>query len=375
MTGIDKLNLQWIYQHIYNNIKTTMDCVSALTQQIPNCPPNPNNGGGSSTPVNPVDPNEIYGYLAPSGSNAVKKDLRNVYYTIQFENDTTFATASAHEVFVRDTLDSKKFDLKTFAPTAVRIGDKTVQLDGQPNFVKTIDMRPNIYAIAQVECQYNQSKGIAEWHFSSLDPMTMEPTDDVMSGFLPVNFDGNGIGEVSFDIKLKPGLADGTLVPNRAGIVFDHNDVIMTPAWENIIDLYAPESHITEVIIDTDTTALVKMDATDNLSGVWKYDVYVQYGEGAAWFPEALDVPADQMARVRYYEGVATQYLTVAYDMAGNKEFRQVLNPEMGTPTGIADIEHSDNGRDSYYDLQGRKMTKKPQRGIFIRNKKKFVAQ
>ena len=112
-----------------------------------------------------------------------------------------------------------------------------------------------------------------------------------------------------------------------------------------------------------------------NLSGVWKYDVYVQYGEDAAWFPEALDVPADQMARVRYYEGVETQYLTVAYDMAGNKEVRQVLNPEMGTPTGIADIEHSDNGRDSYYDLQGRKMTKKPQRGIFIRNKKKFVAQ
>lgn len=352
------------------------DCRKAFSSPKPSCPPLPNNnGGGSSTPVTPVDPNEIYGYLAPSGSNAVKRDLRDVYYTIQFENDTTFATASAHEVFVRDTLDSKKFDLKTFAPTAIRIGDKTVQLDGQPNFVKTIDMRPNIYAIAQVECQYNQQKGIAEWHFSSLDPMTMEPTDDVMSGFLPVNFDGNGIGEVSFDIKLKPGLADGTLVPNQAGIVFDHNDVIMTPAWENIIDMYAPESHVTEVIIDTDTTALVKMEATDNLSGVWKYDVYVQYGEGAAWFPEALDVPADQMARVRYYEGVATQYLTVAYDMAGNKEFRQVLNPEMGTATGIADIKYSDGGSDIYYDLQGRKMTKKPQRGIFIRNKKKFVAQ
>ena len=330
---------------------------------------------GHSEPVNSLDPNEIYGYLAPSGSNAVKKGLRDVYYTIQFENDPEFATASAHEVFVRDTLDSKRFDLKTFAPTSIRIGDKTVQLDGQPNFVKTIDMRPNIYAIAQVECQYNQQKGIAEWHFSSLDPMTMEPTDDVMQGFLPVNANGNGIGEVSFDIKLKSGLADGAEVSNRAGIVFDQNEVIMTPAWENIIDLYAPESHVTEIIIDTDATALVNMEATDNLSGVWKYDVYVQYGEGASWWKEASDVPADQMAKVRYYEDIVTNYLTVAYDMAGNKEFRRELNPDMGDATGIKDNQHESIADGRYYDLQGRRLGKKPQRGAYIKDRKKHVAK
>ena len=357
--------------HVQEATETALEMMRGRDAQ--DCPPPP--PPTRVDPYMPGDPNEIYGYTSESGSKYVPKGIRDVYFDIEFENDSTIANAAAHHIVVKDTLNAKLFDLSTFTPTSISLGSKKITLNGEQNFLVTVDLRPSINVIAQIQLKYDKQKGIATWDILSLDPMTMEQTDDAMQGILPVNFDGNGIGEVSFDIKLKPGLADGTLVPNRAGIVFDHNDVIMTPAWENIIDLYAPESHVTEVIIDTDTTALVKMEATDNLSGVWKYDVYVQYGEGAAWFPEALDVPADQMARVRYYEGVETRYLTVAYDMAGNKEFRQVLNPEMGTATGIADIEHSDNGRDSYYDLQGRKMTKKPQRGIFIRNKKKYVAQ
>ena len=106
-------------------------------------------------------------------------------------------------VEVKDTLDSKYFDLTTFAPTSVKIGNKVEYLDGAPNFVKTVDMRPAINAIAQVEGRYDVQKGIATWTFTSLDPMTMEPTDDVMQGFLPVNYDGeSGIGEVTFDVSL-----------------------------------------------------------------------------------------------------------------------------------------------------------------------------
>ena len=40
--------------------------------------------------------------------------------------------------------------------------------------------------------------GVARWTFTSLDPMTMEPTDDIMQGVLPVNYDGSsGIGNVT----------------------------------------------------------------------------------------------------------------------------------------------------------------------------------
>ena len=43
---------------------------------------------------------------------------------------------------------------------------------------------------------------------TSLDPMTMEFTDHVMDGVLPVNVDGNGEGSVSFRIRQKTGFDD-----------------------------------------------------------------------------------------------------------------------------------------------------------------------
>ena len=301
------------------------DCVTAWTQPVPNCPPNPGGGGGSSTPVNSLDPNDIYGYIAESGSKTIKDSQNEVYYTIEFENDPAFATASAHEIFVTDTLDATKFDLSTFAPTRVMIGEKSVELKGDKNFVTTIDMRPEINAIAQVEGTFDQKKGIAKWHVSSFDPMTMEPTDDVMQGVLPVNHNGNGMGEVMFDISLKPGLVHGTEVKNRAGIVFDQNDVIMTPTWVNTIDRIAPESHVTDVKRLNDSIASVSIEATDELSGPWCYDVYVQYGQGSAWFKAAENVRIDTTASVRIYEGIDHGFYVVVTDSAGNVEQKEAV--------------------------------------------------
>jgi len=91
------------------------DCFNSFTKKRPDCPPNPG-GGGSSSPVQPSDPNDIFGYTAESGSHAVKDGMTDVYYRIVFENDTAFATASAHDIYVTDTLDATKFDLSTFNP-------------------------------------------------------------------------------------------------------------------------------------------------------------------------------------------------------------------------------------------------------------------
>ncbi|MBR4897374.1 MAG: hypothetical protein IKZ48_01110 [Prevotella sp.] len=288
-------------------------------------PENSNNAQASANPVTSLDPNDIYGYTAESGSHAVKDGLTDVYYRIEFENDPAFATASAHEIVVTDTLDATKFDLSTFAPTRVKIGEKSAELNGDKNFVTTIDMRPEINAIAQVEGTFDQQKGIAKWHISSLDPMTMEPTDDVMQGVLPVNHNGNGMGEVMFDISLKPGLVHGTEVKNRAGIVFDQNDVIMTPTWVNTIDCIAPESHVTDVKMLNDSIASVSIEASDELSGPWRYDVYVQYGQGSAWFKAAENVRIDTTASVRIYEGIDHGFYVVVTDSAGNVEQKEAV--------------------------------------------------
>ena len=97
-------------------------------------------------------------------------------------------------------------------------------------------MRPEINAIAQVDLKYDADKGVAQWTVISLDPMSMEETLDVTQGVLPVNSNGNGIGFLNFDIGLKKEMGDGESFDNRAAIIFDQNEAILTPAWTNVVD-------------------------------------------------------------------------------------------------------------------------------------------
>lgn len=302
---------------IYENI----DC-SDMTPP-PGCP---NPGGGSSTPVNSFDPNDIYGYTAESGSRYMTDKVQQVNYRIEFENDPKFATASAHVVEIRDTLNAKYFDLDSYAPTGIKIGDRTELLDGKPQFVRTIDMRPQINAIAQVEGFYNRMKGIVTYRFTSIDPMTMEPTDDVMQGFLPVNVDGtSGIGEVSYNVNLLKTFADGTQITNRASIVFDTNEPILTPVWQNTIDAVCPESRVTEVVTVNDSTARVRCEGSDERSGVWRYEVYAQYGSVGTW--EKVGTCKADSAWIDFpmEENMSYGFCALAVDSAGNTEVKDMV--------------------------------------------------
>ena len=302
-------------------IYTNIDCSDMAPP--PGCP---NPGGGSSTPVNSFDPNEIYGYTAESGSRYMTDKVQQVNYRIEFENDPEFATASAHVVEIRDTLNAKYFDLDSYAPTGIKIGDRTELLDGKPQFVRTIDMRPQINAIAQVEGFYNRMKGIVTYRFTSIDPMTMEPTDDVMQGFLPVNVDGtSGIGEVSYNVNLLKTFADGTQITNRASIVFDTNEPILTPVWQNTIDAVSPVSKVTEVVTLNDSTARVRCEGTDERSGVWRYEVYAQYGSVGTW--EKVGTCNADSAWIDFpmEEHMSYGFCALAIDSAGNVEVKDML--------------------------------------------------
>ena len=288
------------------------------------------NGGptGGAAPIDiyaPGDPNDIIGYTAESGSKYMKKGTTDVYYTIEFENDPEIANAAAHTIVVTDTLDTKRFDLSTFAAKSVMLGGKVMKLDGEKQFTKrTMDLRPEINVIAQVSLSIDEQKGIAKWTIESLDPMTMDPTDDAMQGVLPVNVNGNGQGEVVFDIKLKPGMKDGDEVTNRAGIIFDSEGTIMTPTWTNIVDGTLPTSRVVDAeLLPGGETAAISIEASDEGSGPWRYNVYVQYGSGA-WFLAAENVAADTTATVKLYDGIVHHFYCVATDMAGNVEEKEV---------------------------------------------------
>ena len=272
----------------------------------------------------PGDPNDIYGYTAESGSKYMKEGTSDVYYTIEFENNPEIANASAHTIVVKDTLDANRFDLSSFAATSVKLGDKVMELDGKKNFSKqTLDLRPEINVIAQVSLSFDESKGIATWTIESLDPMSMEPTLDVMQGVLPVNVNGNGQGELTFDIKLKPGMVEGETVSNRAGIVFDQEGTIMTPSWVNTVDATLPESCVSNVTMASDTTVAVRIEASDVLSKPWKYDLYVQENANGTWKRKAVNIPVDSMAQMKVNEGISYGFYVVVTDSAGNVEQKE----------------------------------------------------
>ena len=304
-----------------DNLSTAVNCLTAFSTPISNCPPVPPTGG-KTNPVNSLDPNDIYGYLSESGSKYIRKGLDKVSYTIEFENDPEFATASAHEVTVSDVLDGRYFDLNSFVPTSVKVGDKFVSLNPETSNVITIDMRPEINAIAQVEIDYDSSKGVANWKFSSLDPMTMEKTDNPMSGFLPVNSNGNGIGEVTFDIALKQDFNDGDEISNSATITFDFEEPIETPVWTNVVDAVAPQSEIT-FAASQDGIVTLRFNAEDNRSGVWKYNLYVQETEGGKWTKVEDEITTSEY-KFKGYPGFDYGFCVMAVDMAGNVEQKEL---------------------------------------------------
>ena len=185
-------------------------------------------------------------------------------------------------------------------------------------------MRPAINAIAQVEGKYDSYKGIVTWTFTSIDPMTMEPTNDVMQGFLPVNYDGiSGIGEVAFDIALNKTFADGTAIANRASIVFDENDPILTPTWTNVVDDVKPQSRVKEIVSKCDTLVTIHFEGKDERSGIWKHALYVKYGKGTSW--EHVAETDSSAIDFRIYPGMVYAFCTLATDSAGNVEAKDLI--------------------------------------------------
>ena len=323
------------------------DLVSALNGQRqninnPDCQdPNPH----QCNQYNPGDPNEIHGYTSDAGSKFISDSVREVSYSIEFENDPKIANASAHKIVVTNELDKNVFDLSSFMPTKIQIGDKTLELDGKKNFTHTIDMRPEINAIAQVDLDYNETEGVATWTISSLDPMTMEETFDIMQGVLPVNSNGNGIGFLSYSIGIRKQMDDGDAFSNSASITFDFEEPIETPVWTNTVDAVAPESKIT-FAANTANDITLRFDANDNRSGVWKYNLYVQEVKDGKWTKVEDEITTSEYT-FKGIEGFDYGFCVMAVDSAGNVEQK-----ELAREISISTFKAGDANSDGIVDAE-----------------------
>ncbi len=362
------------------HVDTTVGCITAFTEKKPNCPPIPPQGG-KSTPVNSLDPNDIHGYVAESGSRYVGKNVKTVNYMIEFENDSTFATASAHKIELIDTLDVNTLDISSIVPKKIKIGEYEYPFKDNNNGVATIDLRPNINAIAQVAVNVSKN-GVLNCEIISLDPMTMEPTDDIMAGILPVNdSEGRGQGYFTFNIGLKEGMADGTEISNKSDIIFDSNEPISTPYWINETDYVDPVSKIDTIECVSDTIVNLRFSGEDNRSGIWRYTLYVQPGDGSDWFLAKENIEADS-CEYKVYPEINYGFCVVATDSAGNVEEKQFVRGYSycnGVATsGLQDVSR-DNEKvnfidNSMYDLLGRKVVK-PSQGVYIKRNRKILVK
>lgn len=355
--GTDDETADWIrdvYADLYPEIYTPghiwggqvgewMDNLLNWQRQAPRCDtPNPGRPREVQT-LHSYDPNDILGYVSESGSQFMRKEIPSIPYEIEFENDPVFANAPAYHVVIKDTLDASLFELSTFAPKSIKIGENLWMLDGRQNFVQTFDMRTRINAIAQVSLDYDPNKGIATWDILSLDPMTMEPTQDIMQGVLPVNYDGeSGEGLVAFDIALRQPLVDGTEISNRASIVFDSNDPILTPTWINTIDAVSPEGCIIDVTQHGDS-AIIVCDGSDERSGIWKFEVYAQPGVGSSWLKVGECFADSAMISYEIFADIYYGFCALAVDSAGNVEQKELVRELSLNPVGIIGDVDGDN--------------------------------
>lgn len=230
---------------------------------------------------NSYDPNMITG---PSGIGA-NHYLNNTDYqtfTVSFENLET-ATAAAQIVKIYDTINVKKYDLSTFSFGSIGIGDKFFRLPpNRKEFAIERNITQNIPVKVRINGGIDETTGVITWQFVAIDTNTnLIP---ILEGFLPPNVThSEGEGFVRYTVKPKSNLPDGTLFENRASILFDQNDAILTNVWQNTLDIGKPTSGLLATVIQ-DTIIRLELNGSDLVSGIGYYDLFVKINNGS-WVP------------------------------------------------------------------------------------------
>ena len=149
-------------------------------------------------------------------------------YRINFENASN-AAAPAQQVNIVDQL-STNYDWTTFNVSEVGFGNVIISLPPGVTYLATnvpySYLGTNFQVQIQIGIQPNSGEVYA--NFQSIDPTTSLPPP-VNIGFLPPeNGTGIGMGHVTYTIRAKGGLANGTQLQNVALISFNQQPSIAT---------------------------------------------------------------------------------------------------------------------------------------------------
>ncbi len=206
----------------------------------------------------------------------------------------------------------------------------------EQRFTDIFDLRPGQPNFLQVEGVLDQSTGVVTWTFTTLDTHTLRKTSQALEGFLPPNVNkSEGQGFVSYRISLREDLAESTVIRNRAEIIFDSNEPIITNTWENIYDITPPVSQIMPPAMPpVDTTFSLSWEGTDDLAGIRDYDIYVSVDD-EPYVPATLRV-IDTTLEFVGEPGRTYKFVSIAHDRAGNEEaFSAQADVVVSIPTHI----------------------------------------
>ncbi|MFN0030756.1 MAG: T9SS type A sorting domain-containing protein [Flavobacteriales bacterium] len=263
-----------------------------------------------------IDPNAIYGPMR--NGDIYLNNVRDHAFTITFEN-LAEATAAAQTVIVRDTLDTEKFDVHSLRFVNATVADSLL-INMEPgvwNANYMVSLTEDLYL--NVTTQFDTVTGIIRWEFNSIDPATMSLTQDPFAGFLPPNMNGTeGTGSVSYVVNFRSATLDGDVINNRAEILFDLNEPIMTNTHTNILDFTAPQSEVEELpAVSVNEFITLQLTGSDNIAGIAYYHVFVSINN----HPYVLyKTTAHNEIPFRGIVGRTYKFFSMAVDKAGNIE-------------------------------------------------------
>lgn len=238
---------------------------------------------GSFDPNDKIGPGgfDLPGTLAEHRRGFVPAN-RPLPYVILFENLAS-ASAPAQEVVITDQLELARVETSTFSFGPITFGHRQfLPAPGVNEFTTTLDLRPDRNLLLRIGGELHPETGVITWRFTSLDPETGEVPEDPDAGFLPPNRNPpEGEGSVLFSIEPRRGLETGTVIANRARILFDRNAAIDTPVWLNTLDATPPVSQVQTLAESLATPEVsLRLDGQDEGSGVGSYELYVSDNGG-----------------------------------------------------------------------------------------------
>ena len=322
--------------------------------------------------VNSYDPNEMIGPSGYDDQAHYIKPIHQMPYMITFENKSS-ATAPAHEVFVTDVLDASKYDFSTFSFTGFGWAENSYTVGGGKTKEFTRDINYNVKGqdiLVRVTGQFDEKTGTIYWSFVSLKKNGDEIEDPDLGFLVPNNDNRDGEGFVSFVIEHKANPANGSTISNKATIIFDANDPIVTNTYVNTFDIDYPSSQITKVE-EKDGKLVVTVSGSDATSGIDVYHIYAFKNGGEA--EHVATITEGNQATFKCDSGTKYGLCVIATDNVGWNEPKDIkAETEVTTSgTGINNVLMDNPANSEFIDMQGRRLKDPKAPGIYIQNKKK----